>query len=245
MHDETSVILCGPESAWPSGEGPRDSEIGVALCRLPSEGADGNAQRGLSLLPEAMRAEILRTRRPEDRLARIAARLLLRRALASQGLDPNLSGWRRSASGRPCLEGFAADISLAHSEGWAAAAAGRGLRLGLDIEVWRPLDAADVRAYLTPAEIDRAARSSDGRELLRGWCLREAVLKADGAGLLAGEDAIRAIGEGRHPGGRRWWTRVEDLEPGCLALAADPAPRRVALQWIGFESLLDAEREPS
>jgi 4'-phosphopantetheinyl transferase len=220
----------------------------VLLCRLPADDAEGHARRGLALLPPALHAEIVRYRRAEDRLARVAARLLLRHGLRMLGLREHsgLEGWRRTPSGRPYLEDCPADFSLSHSGDRVAAALGRGCRLGIDVEFHRPLDPQVFAFLLTPEEQARiaaaaaaAAGEDDGTAaFLRFWALREAVLKADGSGFLVPDETIRAIGRGHYPGGRRWHIDQRDLDGGCLALAVDRAAALPAtLAWQPFERL--------
>lgn len=214
----------------------------VLLCRVPADDPDGHARQGLSLLPPALESEVARYRRPEDRLARVAARLLLRHGLRMLGLDAHagLEGWRRTASGRPYLEGCPADISVSHSGDRVAVALGRDCRLGIDVELDRPLDPAMFAFLLTPGEQARIAAAGEGgtREFLRCWSLREAVLKADGSGFLVPDEVIRAIGDGRYPEGRQWHIEWRDLEGGCLALAVDGTAVPVTVASTPFERLL-------
>lgn len=209
------------------------------LVPAPAGEDDGREARLLARLPIAMQAEITRYRRAEDRMARIAARLLLGTALTRLGLGAHagLEAWERTAAGRPFLRGVpGVDVSLSHSGGWAAAAVGLGCRVGLDIEPWQRAIGPDAFAFLlTGAERARIAalapdEAAAARELLRCWTLREAVLKADGSGLLAEEDAIRAIGEGRYPHGRRWHVRHWAAGPGWLALATDAEAARIDIE---------------
>jgi 4'-phosphopantetheinyl transferase len=193
---------------------------------MPPEAAAGWPGM-LARLPPPHQAEVMRSRRTEDRLARAAARLMLQEMLADFGL--NLSGWRREASGRPFLEGRPLDLSISHSDGWVAVALGPGLRLGVDVERHRTLDPTDFAGLLTPEEEAMVAMAPDpSRVLMELWCRREAVLKADGRGLGAGAAAIRALGVSMPSSGEAWHVQHAWLPEGCLALATD---RAVPFAW--------------
>jgi 4'-phosphopantetheinyl transferase len=204
-----------------------DSHLHVALCSLPSEAATHSLEQALRHMPAALLPGILRYRRPEDRLARAAARLLLRDGLRTLGLATAaaLDGWRTEPGGRPFLEGRPVDVSISHSGPWVGIAIGRNLRVGLDLEARRPVALQDFAHLLTAAEQASIATAPDPTAaLLQRWCLREAVLKADGAGFTLPDDAIRAIGDGRFPAGRHWETRALSRPEGYLALATDRPP---------------------
>jgi 4'-phosphopantetheinyl transferase len=201
--------------------GPR---LHVALCTLPPGDAAHGLEQAMRHLPAALLPGILRYRRAEDRLARAAARLMLRAGLRRLGLPgaATLDGWRNDPGGRPYLEGRPVDLSISHSGRWIGIAIGQDLRVGLDLEERRPVAPRDFAHLLTPGEQAGIATAPDqAAALLQRWCLREAVLKADGAGFTLPDSAIRAIGDGHFPGGRHWETRVLARPEGCLALATD------------------------
>lgn len=219
--------------------GASGAPVLVVVCRVTGSDAEDVLGRGLPHLAPRVHGAILRYRRAEDRLARLVARLALRHALLRLGLaaGSDLGGWMRTPTGRPFLAGCAVDFSLSHSGDLVAVAAGTGYRLGVDVEWFRPVERDAFSRFLLPREVD--GDDPDCRRLLRAWSLREAVLKADGAGLLASEADVRRVGEGCGPGGRRWWTDTLDVDGGCLTLAADRRPDRVVREDVGLADLLE------
>ncbi len=215
----------------------------VGLCRLGGEPPGPEMERALALLPQALRREVSRYRRPADRWMRLAARLLLKRVLAESGLARlrGLETWRRGEHGRPFLAGAGADLSLSHTRGLAASAVGRGCRVGVDVEALEPVEPEDFRPYLSPLEWRQVQASPRPGELVvRMWSRREAVLKADGRGLLAPEDELRRLGRGDEAGGVRW--RVEELVTGdgwCGYLALDDKAAAVRVLEMDRDELLD------
>lgn len=222
----------------PDIEGAGGAPVLVILCRVAGSDPEHALMRGLPHLTPRLQGEILRYRRAEDRLARLVVRLALRHALLRLGFaaESDLNAWTRTPTGRPHLAGSAADFSLSHAGDLVAVAVGTGYRLGVDVEWFRPVEREAFRRFLLPREVD--GDDPDCRRLLRAWSLREAVLKADGNGLLASEADVRRVGEGCGPGGRRWWTDTLDVEGGCLTLAADRRPDRVVREDVGLSDLL-------
>jgi len=217
-----------------------EPRLTVALCTLPDDAAQGLGH-ALPHLPPALLPGIQRYRRAEDRLARAAARLMLRAMLRRLGHHgaAALDGWRNDPGGRPYLEGRPVDFSISHSGRWVGLAIGQHLRVGLDLEEQRPVALKDFAHILTPAEQAGIATAPDpASALLLAWCLREAVLKADGTGFILPDAAIRAIGEGHFPGARHWETQVLARPQGCLALATDRLPTTEAWQELSWAEIL-------
>lgn len=129
--------------------------------------------------------------------SRRTADFLLRQLLEAHQQDSAvLDRQQKTASGRPYLPNSPIDFNLSHSGEWVAvivSCSAEKKAVGIDIE--QPQKARDyhklLRHYATPAE---TAEIAENRLLpeLRGieprfylsWCLREAVLKAQGAGLV-------------------------------------------------------------
>lgn len=224
--------------------GSRSGQAAAILlyrCRVPGWAGTAHVAAGLGRLPARLHGDILRFRRTQDRLHRLVARRLLGEALRDCGLERlcDLNGWRKDRWGRPGLEGTEADFSLSHSGPWVVCALAPHARVGVDIETYRPLELDGLRPYLSPAELARIVRdATPDREALRCWSLREAVLKADGRGLLAPEEVIRNIQALKTPQGAPW--RVENFatEGACLYLATDHATAPVVLKDRNFRQLL-------
>lgn len=153
----------------------------------------------------------------------LAGRVALRLLLSAYCPEVSPVDWvlSRAAGGRPVVSAPCGDalvvpsFSISHSEGHLALALYAGGEPGVDIEsAFREVDARGLpRRYFSPAEVE-ALEALSGEALriafLRTWTLKEASVKADGAGL-AGELARRAFAwtrEGRiltsSPDGRHW-----------------------------------------
>lgn len=125
--------------------------------------------------------------------------------LARAWLAPRLGGapgdlpLRRDAHGRPRLALEGRDCNWSHSGGHLLIALGRGVEVGVDVEVARPRPKALelARRYFHPAEAEELAAlgaADRSAAFLRLWCAKEALLKAHGRGLAFGLDRLRFAG---------------------------------------------------
>lgn len=159
---------------------------------------------------------------PRDRQLQRVARGLVRSVLSHYLPSPPES-WRfdHDASGRPYVPGMESriDFNISHTRGLVAVAVTCGYRIGVDVEWLGPLPAPDVadaifspdehRAWSAlPTETERHAR------LLTLWTLKEACVKASGAGLTY--PVKRLSFELDHPGAP------------CLSASAELQERRFA-----------------
>lgn len=160
------------------------------------------------------REQWLADRRPAARrvlwlLGRVAAKeALRRRAARAGGAWPGMADFaiRVDEQGKPYVfdgtrtgRGTADPISIAHTEGLVTAVAGRDgvdAPIGVDTERVRDFSADAVAGAFSDADLAHLAGPGMGRDewLTRGWCAKEALAKALGAGLAfdAGGLAIRS-----------------------------------------------------
>jgi 4'-phosphopantetheinyl transferase len=210
-----------------------------ALNREPWPG-HGMA-RALASLPLFMQDEVSTMHRWQDRQARLQGRLLLRRGLARLGLGGDLGSWSRSPSGKPRLPTGCAEFSISHTAGVTVCALALGSPLGVDAEVLKPVDHAEFKAFFSPAEMRAIqAAPSPWRELLRLWTAKEAVLKAEGIGLLGDPAGLEVLERNPILNGRRWTLIEVDLGTGHVChLATPPGRTRVRLLNLEQAELLE------
>lgn len=179
---------------------------------------------------------------------RAATRLVLGRSL---GLVPDQLQIRRRCArcgdqghGRPTLSGLLGDFNVA-SSGAAAVVAVSEHRVGVDLETVPDLGLPGgvlPRSVLAPGELgflDSLSSDRRPRAFLQLWAIKEAVLKADGSGLLldpASVDATTVASEGVDEitlTGRSWTVRTIPPPPNfkvdvVLALAG---PEDLRISW--------------
>lgn len=212
------------------------SDLIVAIRHLSRERSrlDDRA----SGLPDAEQAEAARYIRRDDRDRFLLGRLLLRETIASAtgraAADITLA---RDGNGRPFTPDVPEiDINLSHSGDCIAAVVGRGLSVGIDVELHRSgIDIAAIgRQVFTPHERAHilAAGSGSVAAFFRQWTLKEALVKALGRGFLDDPRRIEIrhetggvftpvfVGEGPDDLGSGWTLRLLDCgddHAGALA----------------------------
>lgn len=125
-----------------------------------------------------------------DRYRYVAAHAGLRLALAAEtGQPPRALRFAATARGKPILERIPLAFNLSHSGDLAVVATCRDSDIGIDIEAagrLRDLDGLADMVMTTEERAAFAALPDDRRKdaFLRLWTRKEALLKADGRGLM-------------------------------------------------------------
>jgi 4'-phosphopantetheinyl transferase len=146
-----------------------------------------------SVLSDEERAQYARFHFVRDARDYAAAHALLRTVLSHDGdLRPESWQFERTPHGKPFLIGHGearTSFSLSHAHGMVACAVtAGGIDLGVDVECLdREVDALDIATrFFSPAETQLLARldsESRRRRFFDLWTLKEALVKATGAGL--------------------------------------------------------------
>jgi len=197
----------------------------------------------LDILPVAQAEVIRKNRRLEDRLRRILARLLLGFGLSLLDNRDALTGiraLRHDPQGRPWLDDCPRPVSLSHSGRWAVCAIGHAQTeggIGVDVEEIREMPVEDFSMVFTVQERE-AIRSADdpASGLIRRWTIKEAVLKAQGTGLLADPLQVRTAGGGE---GQCPWAHLP-LGHGYWLTVAASFRFAAALLKPSFQELFEA-----
>ncbi len=219
----------------------KNRSIHIGQCKIPNRATEEDLERGLSLLPVAMHEEIKRYNLITDRLSRLVARLLVRQTLLECELmhDSTLQCWKKDVKGRPFLKDSCADISVSHAYPWVVSAVGVRCRVGIDIELYQQIEVNAFLPYLSAAEAAHISNSDNPEEeTLHCWSRREAVLKADGRGLMVPEDTIRNITSSATSTGKDWHVKNLDFDKGCLYIASDISCLIERKEW-DFKCLFD------
>ncbi|HEU4779105.1 MAG TPA: 4'-phosphopantetheinyl transferase superfamily protein [Steroidobacteraceae bacterium] len=225
----------------------------------------GNTERFMAVMSDEERVRDGRFLvEPARRLHRLA-RGLQREVLASYlpGTAPRDLQFISGATGRPALappfDASGLDFNLAHTRGLVALAVTRGAALGIDVEIYEkkvPLEVA--RRFFSPVEVNALEAlpgDAQPRRFLRLWTLKEAYLKAIGAGIAGGLDRMtfriddagactfdRA--DDRHAA--RWSFRQFDVgDRHVVALARLPARdsrATMTIEWHEFGSHSQVDR---
>lgn len=173
----------------------------VTVCWLATDGVGpADTRRWLETLDQDERARAERFHFAVDRRDFIAAHALLRAQLTRR-LDIPPREWRfaRDANGKPGVDprlgAPEVAFNLSHTRGLVAVALASHGAIGVDVEEidGAKADFAFAEAYFAPAEAEllrRTPAASRSTCFFRLWTLKEAYIKAIGAGLAAPLDSF-------------------------------------------------------
>lgn len=221
----------GPPDADPSGGR-------VQLWHVFLDDPSGGVAGAWEVLADGERRRAAGIASPRVRRRWIVGRAAVRRLLAPYaGVAPERLAMRRDRLGRPFLGGRELGagpapirFGVSHSGDLLLLAVGEGPDLGVDVEIVRPLPAAEALAkrLLSPAErraLEALPPADRPRALLGAWVRAEAYLKALGVGW-----GVVSAGDGS--GASRGWRRLPETDPpargGWSVWEVEPAPGYVA-----------------
>ncbi|WP_442591958.1 4'-phosphopantetheinyl transferase family protein [Pedobacter sp. AW31-3R] len=137
----------------------------------------------LNSLPQDIRKKILKYRNWSDAQASLYGKLLLQKGLEQLGVDNSLNNLKYTKYGRPYLEGNI-DFNISHSGEYVVCAYTDDCRVGVDLEIIKPIQISDFRAQFLAQEWNKITNSSNTLFwFYYYWSAKEAVVKADGRGL--------------------------------------------------------------
>jgi 4'-phosphopantetheinyl transferase len=142
--------------------------------------------------------------RPNDARNYLAAHTSLRDILARMlGCDPKDVTFQRDPLGRPSVEIGGFDFSMSHAGELCLVAISERHRVGIDVEsATQPIEPGVVDLIAGPTERVTLESEPDVRQaVLSLWVAKEAVLKADGAGLTRDPRSIAVHWRARHRSG--------------------------------------------
>jgi 4'-phosphopantetheinyl transferase len=184
--------------------------------------------------PVALRQRIQRFRRPEDRLARMAAYGLLHEALVSAGLgEAPLLALQWDGRGRPFLHAAGSlDFNLSHSGEVAVCAVAWGGRVGVDVERMRDVGHTGFERFFPKPEWSRIAENDHPRRaFFESWTRLESVAKGEGFGLGGPLQEIEFERNLARLHGRQWTLSPIGVGEGyCCHTAAWPAPAAMTVR---------------
>lgn len=210
---------------------------------VPRDSIDALAQ----LLTDEERARADRYRFAVDRRRSIVARAVTRQILAqSLGGVPGELQIVEGEYGKPELAGHEIEFNASHSGDLVALAFGRGTPVGIDVERRRTLrdPLAIARRFFSEAEFAFISAASEiSAAFFAVWTAKEAIVKANGKGIGAGELRGFTVPFGAtqlHPVTSDWSVAtIEPPLPGYhAAVAAGPGNEPIVPRELDVSSLL-------
>jgi len=232
---------------WEPRALPPELPPGVAqVWRVRADVGEDEDARWRALLTAPERERLGRFHFAADARREAVGRGALRLLLGAHlGLPPEGVALAVEAKGKPVLAetppARRIEFNVSHSGEWALLAFARGRRVGIDLERWREIEAGQIlRDFFDPAEAEEWRQwpaAERPAAFFGAWTLKEAYLKALGAGLARPMKSFRVrVGPG--------------TEPALVSCAEDDrAPEKWSLARLevapGYAAALAAENEIS
>jgi phosphopantetheinyl transferase len=194
------------------------------------------AERSRAVLSADEQADVDRLARERDRLAATVSRAAWRQAAGNAlGIEPGDVEVERTGYGRPLpvgLERTVTDLNSSHAADLVGLAVGRGVRIGVDLEMTTGVQVDDHISHAVESITGPAIELIQDRteRILFAWSVLEALLKADGRGMhlspsmvsteirtLWGWNAARVAGTA-------WWVRRFETPGGFVGAVAAAGP---------------------
>lgn len=136
----------------------------------------------LKQLPESFSERALRYQFPQDAYNFVLGRLMLKKALKALDLpEESLNEMTYNAEGKPLIKGIS--FSISHTQDLVACAFSGTGNIGLDIEYPRPIKRKHFRHCFNDQEWALIQKDESSHTFYQYWTQKEAILKANGAGL--------------------------------------------------------------
>jgi phosphopantetheine--protein transferase-like protein len=232
------MVEAGPLPPENTFDPPKGGWTPAVIARVKATGKKG--PKAYSTLTEGERSSIAARGTPKRQEDRLLGRLAAKRAVSQlTGLDPLAFEIANHESGEPYVQSANGEamprISISHRSGEAVAVATNNGRAGIDLEVVEARDSSFAETWFRPSE--RQLCSGDPRQESTVWAVKEAVLKALGAGMRLDprEVEVLCIDDG-HAEVRLWGevlSRHAALGAGSLTVdIEDDQAMVIAVAWM-------------
>lgn len=139
---------------------------------------------GFEVLPPELQDEIMAYRQIDDQQRVYLGKRLMAKMFSDLATPEQVfSSCRRDDCGKPFIPEFP-DFNISHSGNWVAGARIAEGKVGVDIEMIRPIEIDLFHRQFTESERDAMKKSSDPLStFFTAWTAKEALMKADGRGM--------------------------------------------------------------
>ena len=177
--------------------------------------------QAIERLPEWLQEKTLRLQRPADRFASVRGYQLLQCILRYIGHSTDLSRLYCDEHQRPQTPGEW-DFNISHSATAVACAWQNRGKVGIDIEDVIPVDPEMYKRVFHPSEWRTLESEKDARQFFTLWTRKEALIKAQGRGMLLPLEQIAVLRNVIKLEGNRYFVHPLNTEPPwCAHLVTD------------------------
>jgi len=180
----------------------------------------------------------------QDKKRCFYGRLLLKKMLMEQGFPHTvLNDLKRDAKGRPYIHDEI-DFNISHSSDYVLCAVSRQSRVGIDINKMEDLDLNDImNEVLNSREIQKINMSpTPHKDFYEIWTIKEAALKADGAGLSKAMTELQIHENTVLVGDERWYFSKLTICKQYLAHVAYKQTQAISICDVSSLDFIQATR---
>lgn len=162
-------------------------------------------------LPANEQERLRSFRRWEDATASLIGKMLLIKLLAPLNLNLKLADMQHSEDNRPFFND-SVDFNITHSGNCVACAVAQGVKVGIDVEQVREIRLSDFEQVLSYKEMRLVEQSSaKNQAFYQIWTQKEAIVKADGCGLVVDLNEIDTTVPPVNLNGRLWHVKQVEV----------------------------------
>lgn len=177
----------------------------------------------LKLLPSFMVSEIEKYQFLSDRKSRLLGRLMLLKYLKEEHKASLINNWKCDSNHKPYLEGWK-HFNISHSGDMVICCFSQE-EVGIDIEKETPLNVSEFTSQFCLKEEDYILNSDNVLErFYEIWVRKEAVLKAEGIGIMNGLNTINCLQNEVYFKGKIWHLTKLDLYNGYTSFLCSAKP---------------------
>lgn len=204
----------------------------ISHCNINSI-QETEIEQYLKLLPSFMALEIKKYQFLSDRKSRLLGRLMLLKYLKEENKACLINNWKRHRNNKPYLDGWKS-FNISHS-GDIVIFCFSQEEVGVDIEKKIPLDFSQFTSQFSLKEEDYILKSANVLDrFYEIWVRKEAVLKAEGVGIVNGLNNICCLHEEVYFKGRIWHLTKLDLHEEYTSFLCSSKPN-LQLEVVEFK----------
>jgi len=224
--------------------------VKIYACKIKDKYSTSEKTAGLLMLSLAERKRYARFKDERSANLYLFGKILTRKILGRLiNYPPEKLAFKKNKFGCPALlrpKNTSLNFNLSHSGNFVVLAVGQK-KLGIDVEIIRPIDASIFKNNFSKKELDLIKRKKTGlRNFYQIWTLKESFIKALGKGLshplsdisflLGPKNQIKLEKQSNN---RRWHFRL--WQPGKnyqLALCSQEVPLPKKINFVDWQKLI-------
>jgi 4'-phosphopantetheinyl transferase len=146
--------------------------------------------------PENYQNKIKNFRRWQDAQLSLLGLYLLRYSLKQFEKKLDISELNFNSNSKPYLNGENLEFNISHSGDIVVCAISDQFEIGIDIEILKDIDVGDFKGQMTDNELKKVIYANDvTSSFFDYWTQKEAVLKAQGSGIIEFLQSFEIIGK--------------------------------------------------